>query len=84
MATFPRTLEGDQDLLENQKDLTFNQRNSLIVTIEEKTVLHTVLEAASRISELLMLDKSEVIEAVKTEINVLHSTLPSDARQKEK
>ena len=83
MTDFPRTLEGDQELLEHDQDLTNNQRNALIVTIEEKTVIHTVLEAASRVTELLLLEKSEVIKAVQAEINVLYSTLPSNPRQKE-
>ena len=44
LREYPMTLRGDRDLLEKGKNLTQIQRNALHITIEEKEVLHSLID----------------------------------------
>ena len=49
------------------QDLTYNQRNALMFTIEEKEVLHSLIEWTEQVLELLMMEPSEAIQAIQAE-----------------
>ena len=56
LAEYPRTFEGDMDMLKLD-DVTTNHRNALHVTLAEKTELTSLMEAAKEISDILFLTK---------------------------
>ena len=59
---YPRTLEGDQALM-NREDLTVNQKNSLVLTISEKKVIHSTLEFVNNNLDIfLSKDPAEFLE----------------------
>ena len=61
---YPSTLQGDLDQLE-QGNLTPNQRNTLLLKIEEKRVLLFVIEMSAAVSDILLAAKSEAIEQIR-------------------
>ena len=50
---YPRTLDGDKVLFERE-DLTYNQRNSLKVTIHEKEVLHSIVDFTNKVIDVFL------------------------------
>ena len=53
LEAYPRTLKGDLDLLENNKNLTINQQNALHITIEEKKILASIIKFGNEVLYLI-------------------------------
>ena len=67
LGGFPRTLEGEQRILEESGHiLTRKQRSAVRVLIEEKEVMHSLIEATEWIENLLSKPLAEAIEVIKT------------------
>ena len=58
---YSSTLQGDLDRLD-QANLTTNQRNTLLLKIEEKRVLLFVIEMSAAVSDILLAERAEAIE----------------------
>ena len=66
LENYRLTLKGDLDALENQ-DLTNTQRDALIVTIDEKRVLHELIRKIDKIIDILMMEEDKVLEMISDE-----------------
>ena len=58
LSDYPRTFQGDMDMLE-LKDLTTNHRNALHVTLAEQTSLISLIEEIKKVSDMLFITKKE-------------------------
>ena len=63
LEAFPRTLKGDESMLERE-DLTFNQRNILQVTLEEKKGLMNLIEVAQTLETFLRQKHTDAMEKI--------------------
>lgn len=56
LTAYPNSMEEDKDILDNRKDLTFNQRNSVLYRFGEKKILSKLLLYCDKILPLLDMD----------------------------
>ena len=62
---YPSTLKGDKNRLETQEAKeNINLTHALKLLIEEKTILHSLIESTEYVKELLMLDLGEAGEKI--------------------
>ena len=70
---YPRTLTEDLELLDQLSPISFIQRNSIQITVEEKTLLHSLIATCSNIINLLQMKKEDAI--YKIEMSDIQSEL---------
>ena len=77
LSDYPRTLEGDKNTYDHDADqLNQAQLYGLLITIEEKTNLHFMLDPLTRLIEYLTMKPADAIEAMKAD-----RELPSTAKK---
>ena len=59
LFNYPTTLEEDLEMLETNKELTFNTRNCLLMRSGEKKILKHIIETAGTMMKFLDLDLTE-------------------------
>lgn len=65
LSGYPQTYEEDLEILENNKDLTFNTRNAVLMRSGEKKILKHVIDTADAVSQYFTMDQNEVRKALK-------------------
>ena len=70
LKTYPRTIHGDQELLEKGKfmgdELSETAKSALKLTIDEKMTLHKIAEASEKVQELIgMSNPNEAAKAIR-------------------
>lgn len=64
-AGYPTTLEEDLEILETDKDLTFNTRNAILMRSGEKKILKHIIETADIMYRYLDYDLTEIRKNMK-------------------
>lgn len=59
LKNYPTSYEEDLDILENNKDLTFNTRNAVLMRSGEKKILKHIIETADIMLKYLNMDQNE-------------------------
>lgn len=57
LGKYPTTLDEDYEILKNDKSLTYNTRNCVLLRVGEKKILHFVNNTAEILLEMAKMDK---------------------------